>query len=70
MTDTLRDRIAAAIHNRFESNEEPCCGCHDLADAVIRSVADDIHTNGLWGAIDLLIELAGPRCFAEVETDE
>ena len=67
MTDNLRDRIAAVIHNRFESNEEPCCGCHDLADRVIRALADDVRRNGIWGVIDLLIELAGPRCFAQLE---
>jgi hypothetical protein len=33
--DTLRTRIMAVIHALFESNEEPCPGCADLADAVI-----------------------------------
>jgi hypothetical protein len=70
MTDSLRDRIAAVIHNRFESNEEPCCGCHDLADQVIRALANEIQTNGTWAVIDLLIELAGPRCFAENESND
>ena len=37
----------------------------DLADAVIQELGNVVNEGGAWGVIDLLIEIAGPRCTAD-----
>ena len=60
MSDDLRTRIIAAL-----LSEDVVDVVALMADAVIKALADDIRANGTWAVIDLLAELAGPRCFAD-----
>lgn len=66
MSDDLRDRIANTLYQEL-SIELPAA--IRGADAVIREIGGFVNENGVWGVIDFLIEIAGPRCFAEGEFD-